>query len=217
AAPRVENLHIPPLPGLSAMGAREGRISLACSPARSRGDNPLFPESARVRLSNGFVTPRFRDLCRTQARPKHTAALEHIFIIPCGRKQMTDYRSDVGREKRRGQEFMSAPALIGCDEFQLAIPWRIGLHQSPPPLHQPGAVCSKLGSPVEEFADNRELLTVCLTPGGKRIFIPTCLSWPYSLYMPRTLIPAHGLDYGHTLRVLVLRGLETSCWLLRRA
>jgi len=110
AAPRVENLHIPPLPGLSAMGAREGRISLACSPARSRGDNPLFPESARVRLSNGFVTPRFRDLCRTQARPKHTAALEHIFIIPCVRQHMTDYRSDVGREKRRGQEFMSAPS-----------------------------------------------------------------------------------------------------------
>jgi len=68
AAPRVETLHIRPLPGLSAMGARKGRISLACSPARSRGDNPLFPESARVRLSNGFLTPRFRDLCRTHGQ-----------------------------------------------------------------------------------------------------------------------------------------------------
>jgi hypothetical protein len=26
-------------------------------------------------------------------------------------------------------------------EFQLAISWRGSLHQSPPPLHQPGAVC----------------------------------------------------------------------------
>ena len=29
------------------------------------------------------------------------------------------------------------PALIGCDELQLVIPGRVGLHQSPPPLHQP--------------------------------------------------------------------------------
>jgi hypothetical protein len=28
------------------------------------------------------------------------------------------------------------PALIGCDELQLVIPGRVGLHQSPPPLHQ---------------------------------------------------------------------------------
>jgi hypothetical protein len=56
------------------MGARKGRISLACSPARSRGDNPLFPGSARVRLSNGFVTPRFCDLCRTHGQ---TEAYRH--------------------------------------------------------------------------------------------------------------------------------------------
>jgi hypothetical protein len=29
------------------------------------------------------------------------------------------------------------PALIGFDELQLVIPGRVGLHQSPPPLHQP--------------------------------------------------------------------------------
>jgi hypothetical protein len=46
------------------------------------------------------------------------------------------------------------PALIGLDEFQLAIPWRGGLHQSPPPLHQPGPVCGKLGSLVEDFSAN---------------------------------------------------------------
>ena len=55
------------------------------------------------------------------------------------------------------------PALIGLDEFQLAIPWRGGLHQSPPPLYQPGTVCSKLGLPVENFAANGKLSLNCLS------------------------------------------------------
>jgi hypothetical protein len=46
------------------------------------------------------------------------------------------------------------PALIGLDEFQLAIPWRGGLHQSPPPLHQPRPVCCKLASLVEPISAN---------------------------------------------------------------
>jgi len=29
------------------------------------------------------------------------------------------------------------PPLIVWMSFRLAIPWRVGLHQSPPPLHQP--------------------------------------------------------------------------------
>src|SRR5437764_9542685 len=61
------------------------------------------------------------------------------------------------RQDNAGAEVASAPALVGRDEFQLAIPWRGGLHQSPPPLHQPGAVCSKLSLPVEEFTVNGEL------------------------------------------------------------
>ena len=46
------------------------------------------------------------------------------------------------------------PALIGFDELQLAIPWRVGLHQSPPPLHQLHAVCSTLDLAVEDFSAN---------------------------------------------------------------
>ena len=46
------------------------------------------------------------------------------------------------RERRTQQNAESRcanllPALIGFDELPLAIPWRVGLHQSPPPLHQP--------------------------------------------------------------------------------
>ena len=71
------------------------------------------------------------------------------------------------------------PALIGCDEFPLAIPWRVGLHQSPPPLHQPGTACSKLGSPVEDFAANGELSLNCLShPRGQAHYPLHCYYWP---------------------------------------
>ena len=67
-----------------------------------------------------------------------------------------------------GAEVASAPALIGLDEFQLAIPRRDALQQGPPPLHQPGPVCSKLGLPVEYFAANGKLSLNCLShPRGQ--------------------------------------------------
>jgi hypothetical protein len=48
-----------------------------------------------------------------------------------------NYRSDVERQSREQRIHCPLLALIGIDEFQLAIPWRVGLHQSPPSLHQP--------------------------------------------------------------------------------
>ena len=70
--------------------------------------------------------------------------------------------------KNAGAGVAPAPALIGLDEFQLAIPRRVGLHQSPPPLYQPGAVCSKLGFPVELFTANGKLSLNCLShPRGQ--------------------------------------------------
>jgi hypothetical protein len=58
------------------------------------------------------------------------------------------YRSDV-RRRNAGDRTCPAPRFIGLDEFQSAIPWRVGLHQSPPPLRQLGSECNKLISPVE--------------------------------------------------------------------
>jgi len=64
------------------------------------------------------------------------------------------------------------PALIGLDEFQLVIPWRGGLHQSPPPLHQPGPVCGKLGSLVEDFSANGKVSLNWLShPRGQAQFV----------------------------------------------
>jgi hypothetical protein len=46
--------------------------------------------------------------------------------------------------------------LIGVDEFQPDIPWRVALQQSPPPLHRPASGCDKVVLPVEIFAANGE-------------------------------------------------------------
>jgi len=43
--------------------------------------------------------------------------------------------------KMRDAELLnSTPRPIVSMSFQLAIPWRVALPQSPPPLHQPGAI-----------------------------------------------------------------------------
>jgi hypothetical protein len=64
------------------------------------------------------------------------------------------------------------PALIGLDEFQLAIPWRGGLHQSPPPLHQPPPVCCKLASLVEPISANGKVsLNWSSHPRGQAQFV----------------------------------------------
>ena len=39
-----------------------------------------------------------------------------------------------------GGLLVATPALIGTMSFQLAIPWRVALPQSPPPLHQSGRI-----------------------------------------------------------------------------
>jgi hypothetical protein len=45
---------------------------------------------------------------------------------------------------------VSAP-LIAWMSLQLAIPQQVGLHQSPPPLHQPGPVSRKMYLLAERF------------------------------------------------------------------
>ena len=43
-------------------------------------------------------------------------------------------------ETRDAELLNSTPRPIVSMSFQLAIPWRVALPQSPPPLHQPGAI-----------------------------------------------------------------------------
>jgi hypothetical protein len=67
------------------------------------------------------------------------------------------YRSDVERRSREAASVHRSPALIGVDEFQPVIPWRVALQQRPPPLHRPRSECDKVILPVENFAANGEL------------------------------------------------------------
>jgi hypothetical protein len=46
-------------------------------------------------------------------------------------------RCDVLGVLTMGRRGASAPQSHRLDEFRLAIPWRVALQQSPPPLHQP--------------------------------------------------------------------------------
>src|SRR6516162_8846787 len=70
--------------------------------------------------------------------------------------------------KNAGTVVVPAPALIGCDEFQLAIPRRVGLHQSPLLLHQLGPGCAIVVLPVELFPANGEQCLNCLShPRGQ--------------------------------------------------
>jgi hypothetical protein len=43
----------------------------------------------------------------------------------------------------RRSRFSSAPNAIASMSLQLAIPWRVALQQSPPPLHQPASFSSR--------------------------------------------------------------------------
>src|ERR1019366_10170604 len=56
------------------------------------------------------------------------------------------YQSDISSTTRGEDVSGSAPDPIVLMSLRPAIPWRVGLHQSPPPLHQP---VSMLNPPAE--------------------------------------------------------------------
>ena len=50
------------------------------------------------------------------------------------------YRSDVDSCRKRGAGRSRLPGLIVSMSLRPAIPWRVALQQSPPPLHQPRTI-----------------------------------------------------------------------------
>jgi len=62
----------------------------------------------------------------------------------------------------------STPRPIVSMSFQLAIPWRVALPQSPPLLHQPGAIMNQRAAAGQQKPANGQLCLNCLShPGGK--------------------------------------------------
>ena len=51
----------------------------------------------------------------------------------------------------------STPRPIVSMSFQLAIPWRVALPQSPPPLHQPGAIMQQRAAAGNQKPANGQL------------------------------------------------------------
>src|SRR5271154_4000651 len=77
---------------------------------------------------------------------------------------------------------MTPPQPIGftahrCDEFQLGIPWRVALQQSPPPLPRPYSACNRgFRSPRKSQRTAHRDFSPCLTPGGHSILSSTFLA-----------------------------------------
>ncbi len=63
----------------------------------------------------------------------------------------------VAREMRDAELLNSTPRPIVSMSFQLAIPWRVALPQSPPPLHQPGAIMKQRAAAGQQKPANGQL------------------------------------------------------------
>jgi len=64
-----------------------------------------------------------------------------------------------------GRSASLPPALIGLDELQLVIPCRVGLHQSPPPLHQPADSMRYSRSARRGFFSEQQAVSYSLVSG----------------------------------------------------
>ena len=58
-----------------------------------------------------------------------------------------------------GSDVSAAPSLIVSMSFQLAIPWRVALQQSPPLLYQPGRILHHGRLDVQCFCSERQIVS----------------------------------------------------------
>jgi hypothetical protein len=86
----------------------------------------------------------------------------------------------------REQTGRPLPALIGADESQPAIPWRVGLHRSPPPLHRLPSACVTVVLPVEQFAANGNvgLNRLCQPRGQAQFRAKREFNWKEESWQP---------------------------------
>ena len=76
----------------------------------------------------------------------------------------------------------STPRPIVSMSFQLAIPWRVALPQSPPPLHQPGTIMQqRAAAGHQKPANGQQCLNYLSHPRGQAHFV-------YPMVLAPTLI-----------------------------
>ena len=68
-------------------------------------------------------------------------------------------RESVRRNQIRGSPARTAPTLIGTMSFQLVIPWRVALPQSPPPLRQLGTIVQQKQRAVQSKSSERQVVS----------------------------------------------------------
>ena len=59
----------------------------------------------------------------------------------------------------RARSLRTTPSLIETMSFQLAIPWRVALPQSPPPLRQPGLIVEQGEIEVQSKSSERQVVS----------------------------------------------------------
>jgi hypothetical protein len=60
---------------------------------------------------------------------------------------------------RLGRPSCGRPSADRYDEFQLAIPWRVALPQSPPPLRQPGRIVQQKHWAAQSKSSERRIVS----------------------------------------------------------
>ena len=69
----------------------------------------------------------------------------------------------------------STPRPIVSMSFQLAIPWRVALPQSPPPLHQPGTIMQqRAAAGHQKPANGQQCLNYLSHPRGQAHYAAQC-------------------------------------------
>ena len=94
-------------------------------------------------------------------------------------------------EMRDAKRCSSTPRPIVSMSFQLAIPWRVALPQSSPPLHQPGASMNERAAAGQQKPANGQLCLNYLSHPRGQVPVHLCVDGPFrspiSPFSPGTL------------------------------
>jgi hypothetical protein len=76
-----------------------------------------------------------------------------------------------------GRHGASAPQSHRLDEFRLAIPWRVALQQSPPPLHQPTQCAINAYAGLPKSSEWKPVTVLVVSAEGFTLSTPFRAAW----------------------------------------
>jgi hypothetical protein len=127
-------------------------------PMTSQAMKQLFGRMLRSRIAmeTGTHSPWVSRLLTELGHEVIVAHAQKVrLIVKSRRKDDRRDRRTLARLARIDPQLLSpVPTLIGTMSFQLVIPWRVALPQSPPPLRQLGRSCNKSSGQYNRKAAN---------------------------------------------------------------